>query len=98
MFKVIEYVYFATDGLGCYYFVRLRHLSCSIDFALMIDLHLYLNALLLIVFAHYFCRLGLWVVIKAGVKLSGIFGGLQGYFDFDDLDVVLLVVAGVRAD
>ena len=98
MFEVIENMYFAADGLGSYYFVRLRHLSCSIDFALVIDLHFYLNALLLIVLAHYFGRLGLCVVIKTSVKLSGVFGGLQGDFDFDDLDVVLLVVAGVRAD
>lgn len=98
MFEIIENMHFAADGLGSYYFVRLRHLSCSIDFALVVDLDFYLNALLLVVLAHYFSRLGLCLVIKTGVELSGIFGGLQGYFYFDDLNVVLLVVARVRAD
>jgi len=47
VFKVVEDVHFTADSLRGYYLVRLGHLSCFIDFPLVIDLDFDLNSLLL---------------------------------------------------
>ena len=39
-----------------------------------------------------------WFIIKTGPVLACVFGALERYLNFDDLDVVLLVIASVRAN
>ena len=69
MFEVVEYVYLSTGRLCCYNVVTLWHVSSSVHFSLMVNLHLYLNPLTLNVAATYTCS-----VLGVILEIAGIFG------------------------
>ena len=101
VFKVVEDVHFTADSLRGYYLVRLGHLSCFIDFPLVIDLDFDLNSLLLgllVGWAHHIGYTWRIDIIETRVVLSCVLWWLEWYFDFYYLDVVLLVVWGVSAN
>jgi hypothetical protein len=100
MFEVVKDVHFTWDSFSGYYLVGLGHLSCLVDLALVIYLNFDLNPLLLCLLVGWAHHIGdtCWVgIIETRVVLSGVLWWLERYFNFDYLNVVLLIVRSVRA-
>jgi len=98
LLEIVKNVHFPTSCLRCNDFVRLWHLSGLIHFAHVVDLYFNLNALFLFFIGGALLLVGLCLVVKTCIELSGVFRTLQRNFAFEHLHVVLFVVARVRAD
>ena len=98
---VVEYVNFPTHGLSSYDIHGLRHVPRFVDFALMINLNINLD-LLMLRYGH--TSLGSQVSLCAywgptGLRLIlDIFGRLKRDLHLHYLDVVLLIIASVSAN
>lgn len=79
--------------------MTLGHETSSVYFTLVVYLNLHLDSLFLLLLLLVGAKgLGLaWrLIVKSRVELLGVFGGLEGQLDFDNLNVVLFVVGSVR--
>jgi hypothetical protein len=102
MLEVIEDVNFAWGSFSRDDLVRLRHVAGAVHFSLVIDLEFDLDALVfgltesLRLGEGHLTGIGV-VVVEARVVLAGIFRRLERNFDFQNLNVVLLIIRSVSA-
>jgi len=98
MFEVVKNVYLSTDGLCCYYFMRLWHITSSVYFPRVIYLYLNLNSV--VFFLSHSLRqqaMLIYTVCQPGVIREGIFAGLERNLNLQHLNVVLFIVWGMSA-
>ena len=96
MFKIIKNVYLSTDGLCCYYFMRLRHITSSVYFPRVIYLYLNLNSVVFFL-CHSLCLPTMLIdtVCQPRVIHEGVFAGLEWNLHLQHLYVVLFIVGGM---
>ena len=98
LLEVVKNVDFSGSRLRRNDFIRLWHLSGFIYLAHVVDLYFNLNSLFLFFIGVALLLVGLCLVVKTRVELPSVFRTLQGDFAFEHLNVVLFVIAGVRAN
>ena len=96
-------MYFSAGGLRRNNLVGLRHHSCFIHLALVVNLHFDLDAIFLFLTwlayrAECLCYATLRrSIVQTRVEFTSVLRGLEWNLDFDYLDVVLFVVRRVRS-
>jgi hypothetical protein len=98
MLEVVENVNLTASCLCSYDIVALRHVPRFVDFSSVIDLNLNLYFLMLgntCLISHF--SSGNWPLRRFRL-VPCILRRLEWYFDLHDLDIVLLIVASMRAN